>query len=110
MTQKTKQNKIELAFMRLLLAVLKTAMIFVTMCLIGCADPAFQQYVASRQAAVATMPNGEARYFAQMQLDQQILAEKQLQQQQAANVMMAIGAGITAASANHRNNVYIYNR
>jgi len=67
--------------------------------LVGCADPAFQQYITSRQTAIANMPDGNAKYFAQMQLDQQILAEKQLEQQRAAQAAMIIGQGLANAGA-----------
>jgi len=68
-------------------------------CLIGCADPAFQQYIQNRQVAINAMPNGAAKYIAQERLDQQILADKQRQNQQAANAAVAIAGGIAAGAA-----------
>lgn len=68
-------------------------------CLIGCADPAFQQYITNRQAAIAAMPEGRERYYAQAQLDQQILADKQRQRQQAATAAIAIAGGVAAGAA-----------
>jgi len=68
-------------------------------CLIGCADPAFDQYIRNRQAAIAAMPNGRAKYMAQEQLDQQILAEKQRQHQQALNAAQGMMIGAAAAVA-----------
>jgi hypothetical protein len=70
----------------------------VTALLIGCADPAFQQYIASRQAAIAAMPDGPTKAIAQERLDQQILADKQRQNQQAANAALAIAAGAAAGA------------
>lgn len=69
---------------------------------VGCADPAFQQYIVDRQAAINGMPNGANKYVAQERLDQQILADKQRQNQQAANAGAAIAAGV-AAGANAYN-------
>ena len=79
-------------------------------CLIGCADPAFQQYIQNRQAAVNGMPNGANKYIAQERLDQQILADKQRQQQQAAQAAMGIAAGLAAGAAayNASRPVYVY--
>ena len=68
-------------------------------CLIGCADPAFQQYIQNRQVAINAMPNGAAKYIAQERLDQQILADKQRQNQQAATAAVAIAGGIAAGAA-----------
>jgi hypothetical protein len=68
-------------------------------CIIGCADPAFQQYIQNRQATIAAMPNGAEKYIAQERLDQQILADKQRQNQQAANAAAAIAGGIAAGAA-----------
>jgi predicted lipid-binding transport protein (Tim44 family) len=68
--------------------------------LIGCADPAFQQYIQNRQAAIAAMPNGRAKYAAQERLDQEIFAEKRRQNQQAANAATAFALGAAAAAAN----------
>jgi hypothetical protein len=67
--------------------------------LVGCADPAFQQYIASRQAAIANMPNGQQKFYEQARLDEQILADKQRQQAQAAQAAAAIGAGMANAGA-----------
>ncbi len=68
-------------------------------CLIGCADTAFQQYIQNRQVAIAAMPNGRAKYAAQEQLDQQILAEKQRQHQHAVNAATNFALGMAAAAA-----------
>ena len=68
-------------------------------CLIGCADAAFQQYIQNRQAAIAAMPDGRAKYVAQERLDQEILAEKRRQNQQAANAATAFALGAAAAAA-----------
>jgi len=74
-------------------------LIIAVACLIGCADPAFQQYIQNRQAAINAMPNGAAKYIAQERLDQQILADKQRQNQQAANAAAAIALGAAAGLA-----------
>src|SRR4029077_14089527 len=78
-------------------------LIIAVACLIGCADPAFQQYIQNRQAAINAMPHGDAKYIAHDRLDQQILADKQRQNQQAANAAAAIplgaAAGLAAGSA-----------
>src|SRR4029077_4607289 len=71
-------------------------LIIAVACLIGCADPAFQQYIQNRQAAINAIPNGAAKYIAQERLDQQILADKQRQNQQAANAAAAIALGAAA--------------
>ena len=68
-------------------------------CLIGCADAAFQQYIENRQAAIAAMPDGRAKYAAQELLDQQILAEKQRQHQEARNAAEGMMIGAAAAIA-----------
>jgi hypothetical protein len=67
--------------------------------LASCADPAFQQYIAQRQAAIAQMPNGPAKSDAQERLDYQIMQEKQLERQRAANAALAISAGMAAGAA-----------
>jgi hypothetical protein len=67
--------------------------------LLGCADPAFQSYVNERRATIAAMPNGPAKYYAEEQLAQQILADKRRQQQQAEGVVMAGLAGLAAGAA-----------
>jgi hypothetical protein len=72
------------------------------LCMIGCADPAFEQYVNNRQAAIAAMPNGPQKFYEQARLDELIWADKQRQQQQAANAALAIAAGV-AAGANAYN-------
>jgi hypothetical protein len=78
--------------------------------LCSCADPAFQQYIQNREAAISAMPNGYAKAEAQERLDQQILADKQRQNQQAANAAIAIAGGIAAGAAayNATRPVYIY--
>ena len=68
-------------------------------CLIGCADSAFQQYIQSRQAAIAAMPNGPAKFYEQARLDEQILADKRQQQQQAAAAGAIFAAGMANAGA-----------
>jgi hypothetical protein len=86
---------------KIIAAILGTAL------LASCADPAFDNYVASRQAAIAGMPNGPARYQAQMILDQQIYADKRRQEAQAQNAAMAIAGGLAAGAA--AANAYNYN-
>jgi len=68
-------------------------------CLIGCADPAFQQYTANRQASINGMRNGQEKFYAQQMLDQQVLADKQRQNQQAAAVALT-ALGVAAGVAN----------
>ena len=68
--------------------------------LIGCADPAFQQYVANRQAAITAMPNGPAKFYEQERLDMQ----RRQQQAQAAVMAAAAGMAAGAAAANHHHN------
>jgi len=67
--------------------------------LVSCSDPAFQQYVNNRQAAINGMPNGYAKYQAQQQLDATIYADAQRQQTQAASAavvgLSAIAAGLS---------------
>ena len=82
---------------RLFLALCAAALLVAT--LSGCADTAFQSYVQNRAAAIASMPNGPAKYIAQEQLDQQILAEKQRQHQQAVNAATNFALGMAAAAA-----------
>jgi hypothetical protein len=67
--------------------------------LLGCADPAFNQYIQTRQAAIASMPNEAAKWQAQQTLDAQIYAEKRRQEAQAAQATAAIGAGMMAGAA-----------
>jgi hypothetical protein len=67
--------------------------------LTSCADPAFERYVESRQAAIAGMPNGRTKYEAQLMLDQQVYAEKQRQQAQAQRAAMAVAAGLAYGAA-----------
>jgi len=74
--------------------------------LVGCADSAFQQYVQQRQLAIARMPEGEAKFYAQMQLDQQMLAEKQLQQQRAAYAGLIIAQGMQNAGETYSRAAY----
>jgi hypothetical protein len=69
-------------------------MLAFTVSLIGCADPAFQQYIEQRQAAVTAMPSGPAKFYEQARLDEQVLAEKRRQQAEAAQAAAAIGAGM----------------
>ena len=78
--------------------------------LIGCADPAFQQYTQNRQAAIASMPNGAYKYQAQAVLDQQILEDKRRQQAQAQQAAMGIAAGLAAGADayNASRPVYVY--
>lgn len=73
-------------------------MMGIMMMLAGCADPAFQQYIQQRQAQIAVMPEGQAKYYAQERLDQQILADRQRQNQQAQNAALAIAAGMAAGA------------
>ena len=82
---------------RLFLALCAAVLLVAT--LSGCADTAFQSYVQNRAAAIASMPNGPAKYKAQEQLDQQILAEKQRQHQQAVNAATNFALGMAAAAA-----------
>jgi hypothetical protein len=79
---------------------MKTITLIIAMaCLIGCADPAFQQYVQSRQAAIAAMPNSPAKFYEQARLDEQILADKREQQQRAAAAAAIFAAGMANAGA-----------
>jgi hypothetical protein len=78
--------------------------------MVGCADPAFQQYVANRQAAINTM-HGAARENAQAQLDMAIMADKQRQQQQAAAAAVGIAGaalGVAGGIAAARSRPYYY--
>jgi hypothetical protein len=76
--------------------------------LFGCADPAFQRYVQSRQASIAAMPNGAAKYQAQAILDEQIYAEKRRQEAQAQAAVMAGAAGLAAAAEANAYRPYYY--
>jgi hypothetical protein len=92
---------------------MKKLILMVAMALsVGCADPAFQQYIANRQAAIAVMPNGPQKFYEQARLDEQMLADKQRQQQQAANAAAAIcfgiAAGANAYNATRPQNVYVW--
>jgi hypothetical protein len=75
------------------------AVVMTALTLVSCADPAFQQYIANRQAAIAAMPNGEQKFYEQARLDEQILAEKQRQRAEAAQAAMIIGQGMQNAGA-----------
>jgi hypothetical protein len=77
----------------------KLLLVITAISLIGCADPAFQRYVQSRQAGIAAMPNGTAKYQAQAILDEQIYAEKRRQEAQAQAAVMAGVAGLAAGAA-----------
>ena len=61
----------------------KLILLLAAISMVGCADPAFQQYIADRQAAIAHMPNGQQKFYEQARLDEQVLAEKQRQRAQA---------------------------
>src|SRR4029077_17628135 len=61
--------------------------------------PSVSAYIQNRQAAINAMPNGAEKYISQERLDQQILADKQRQNQQAANAAAAIAGGIAAGAA-----------
>jgi hypothetical protein len=80
--------------------------------LTSCADPAFQNYIANRQAAITAMPNGPDKYYAQERLDQQVLAEKHRQYQEAQNAMAAglagAAAGLEASQYYNRPDVNVY--
>jgi hypothetical protein len=75
------------------------AAVLVTVAMVGCADPAFQQYIQSRQAAIAAMPNSPAKFYEQARLDEQILADKREQQQRAAAAAAIFAAGMANAGA-----------
>jgi hypothetical protein len=74
----------------------------------GCADPAFQNYIASRQTAISTMPNGYAKYEAQQMLDLQILTEKRRQQEQLTAGVVAAAASWNAGQAYNQPDVNVY--
>jgi hypothetical protein len=46
----------------------KLALMIATVCVIGCANPQFEQYARSRQDEITRMPNGEAKQQAQADL------------------------------------------
>lgn len=73
------------------------AVVLTALTLASCADPAFQQYIANRQNAIARMPNGPQKFYEQARLDEQILADKQRQRAEAAQAAMIIGAGMQQA-------------
>lgn len=77
-------------------SVMKLILSLVALLMVGCADPAFQQYIAQRQAAVNAMPPGGMKEYAQERLDQQVLEEKRLEQQRA---QAALAAGLAGAAA-----------
>jgi hypothetical protein len=83
----------------------KLILLLAAISMVGCADPAFQQYLQNRQAAIATMPNGPAKFYEQARLDEQVLADRQRKQQEAANAAAAICFGL-AAGANAYSNAY----
>jgi hypothetical protein len=74
--------------------------------LVGCADPAFQQYVQQRQVAIARMPNGPQKFYEQARLDEQILVEKQLEQQRAATAALIIAQGMQNAGERYSRAAY----
>ena|SRR5205809_5030391 len=86
----------------------KMLLIVTAISLIGCADPAFNQYIQARQAAIASMPNGAAKWQAQQALDAQIYAEKRKQEAQAAQATAAIGAGMVVGAAAYNASRPIY--
>jgi hypothetical protein len=73
---------------------------------------AFQQYIANRQAAIANMPNGPQKFYEQARLDEQILAEKRLEEQRAANALILLGQGMQNAApiqaASQPRNIYVW--
>jgi hypothetical protein len=75
------------------------AVILTAFTLVSCADPAFERYVNSRQAAIANMPNSPQKFYEQARLDEQILADKQRQQAQAQQAAMAFATGMANAGA-----------
>jgi hypothetical protein len=84
----------------------KSILLLAAISVVGCADPAFKQYIAQRQAAIAQMPDGTAKYYAQERLDEQILAEKHVEQQRAAQAAGIIALGLAGAAAGY--NAYEY--
>jgi hypothetical protein len=62
--------------------------------LTGCADPALERYVAEQQAAIARMPNGPEKTYAQMRLNEQVFADQQARRERMANAIAAAGAGL----------------
>jgi hypothetical protein len=90
---------------QLLLSVLALA-------LVSCADPAFQKYIACRQAAIAALPNGQEKFYEQARLDEQIMLDKRRQQQQAAMAasaaLLGIAAGVNAYNASRPVNVNVW--
>jgi hypothetical protein len=47
----------------------KVILMIATVCVIGCANPQFEQYARSRQGEITRMPNGEAKQQAQADLN-----------------------------------------
>jgi hypothetical protein len=72
-------------------------------CMISCVDPAFQQYIQERQAAIATMPDGAQKFYEQARLDEQILADKRQQEERVAAAMIVAGQGMQNAAVNYQN-------
>jgi hypothetical protein len=72
----------------------------------SCADPAFQQYLTNRQAAISSMPNGPQKAYEQARLDEQILADKQAEQQRWAAAGAYMAAGMANAGATYARTVH----
>jgi hypothetical protein len=91
---------------------LKKTIILTLACasLTSCADPAFQNYIQSRERAIAAMPNGPSKYHAEEQLALMVYQEKRRQEAQAQEAAMGIAAGMAAgaAAAQEANRHYYY--
>jgi hypothetical protein len=79
----------------------KLITIMLGLAIIGCADPAFQKYVAQRQAAIAHMPNGAAKAYEQSRLDEAVLVNALMEQQRASNAAAIFAQGMQNAGATY---------
>ena len=65
-----------------------------TVCVIGCANPQFEQYAQSRQAEIARMPNGNAKQQAQANLNAKRKIDDQRKKDQGADSAAIIGSTV----------------
>jgi hypothetical protein len=65
-----------------------------TVCVIGCANPQFEQYARARQTEIARMPNGSAKQQAQADLNAKRQTDDQRKKANGADTAAIIGSTI----------------
>ena len=74
--------------------------------IIGCADTHVQQDIANRKAAIAAMPNGLAKQYAQAELDNYVLVQAALEQQRALAAAEIVANGFQQAGQTYARGCY----